>query len=149
MYQPHGLTECIADIKPSTTGDRIEFTFIMGIRSELSANAVDTGLPKIQISSEYYVCDEACEGGGWMNMENFVSGNPGCEFQIRNALTEVIGPIKSETSIVPASDGQAKFLEYFFQEEDAKFFKSLGLNCIQLHFDYRHFECDLNLRVLK
>ena len=31
-------------------------------------------------------------------------------------------------------------LEYFFQDEDAKFFKSLGLNCIRIPFNYRHFE---------
>jgi aryl-phospho-beta-D-glucosidase BglC (GH1 family) len=80
--------------------------------------------------------------GGWMNMENFISGYPGCEFQIRNALAEVVGPIKSEFFF-------DKFLEYFFQEEDAKFFKSLGLNCIRLPFNYRHFEDDLNPRVLK
>lgn len=80
--------------------------------------------------------------GGWMNMENFISGYPGCEFQIRTALAEVVGPIKSEFFF-------DKFLEYFFQEEDAKFFKSLGLNCIRLPFNYRHFEDDLNPRVLK
>lgn len=33
-----------------------------------------------------------------------------------------------------------QFLEYFFQDEDAAFFKSLGLNCIRLPFNYRHFE---------
>ncbi|KAG0706082.1 glycoside hydrolase family 5 protein [Suillus ampliporus] len=80
--------------------------------------------------------------GGWMNMENFISGYPGCEFQIRAALAEVVGPVKSEFFF-------DKFLEYFFQEEDAKFFKSLGLNCIRLPFNYRHFEDDMNPRVLK
>ncbi|KAG2150454.1 glycoside hydrolase [Suillus clintonianus] len=80
--------------------------------------------------------------GGWMNMENFISGYPGCEFQIHAALAEIVGPIKSEFFF-------DKFLEYFFQEEDAKFFKSLGLNCIRLPFNYRHFEDDMNPRVLK
>lgn len=42
-----------------------------------------------------------------------------------------------------------QFLEYFFQEEDAKFFKSLGLNCIRIAINYRHFEDDMNPRVLK
>jgi hypothetical protein len=28
-------------------------------------------------------------------MENFISGYPGCEFQIRAALTDVVGPGKS------------------------------------------------------
>ncbi|KAI0258884.1 glycoside hydrolase [Gloeopeniophorella convolvens] len=77
-----------------------------------------------------------------MNMENFISGYPGCEFQIREALTEAIGAEKSNLFF-------DKFLEYFFQEADAGFFKSLGLNCIRLPFNYRHFEDDLNPRVLK
>ena len=42
-----------------------------------------------------------------------------------------------------------KWLEYFFTEKDAKFFASLGLNCIRLPFNYRHFEDDMNPRVLK
>ncbi|RDX40625.1 glycoside hydrolase [Lentinus brumalis] len=80
--------------------------------------------------------------GGWMNMENFISGYPGCEFQIRAALADVVGKEKSELFF-------DKFLEYFFQDEDAAFFKSLGLNCIRLPFNYRHFEDDMNPRVLK
>lgn len=75
-------------------------------------------------------------------MENFISGYPGCEFQIRQALSDAIGQEKSQFFF-------DKFLEYFFQEEDAKFFSSLGLNCIRLPFNYRHFEDDMNPRVLK
>ncbi|GLB42763.1 putative glycosyl hydrolase 5 (cellulase A) family protein [Lyophyllum shimeji] len=80
--------------------------------------------------------------GGWMNMENFISGYPGCEHQIREALVEAIGQEKSEFFF-------DKFLEYFFTDADAQFFKSLGLNCIRLPFNYRHFEDDMNPRVLK
>ncbi|KAG6828875.1 Endo-1,4-beta-xylanase 5 [Tricholoma furcatifolium] len=80
--------------------------------------------------------------GGWMNMENFISGYPGCEHQIRDALAEAIGEEKSEYFF-------DKFLEYFFTDADAQFFKSLGLNCIRLPFNYHHFEDDMNPRVLK
>ncbi|EPT02267.1 hypothetical protein FOMPIDRAFT_127526 [Fomitopsis schrenkii] len=80
--------------------------------------------------------------GGWMNMENFISGYPGCEHQIRAALAEVVGKEKSEFFF-------DKFLEYFFSEADAKFFASLGLNCIRIPFNYKHFEDDMNPRVLK
>lgn len=80
--------------------------------------------------------------GGWMNMENFISGYPGCEFQIREALAEAIGPAKSELFF-------DKFLEYFFQDADAAYFKSVGLNAIRIAFNYRHFEDDMNPRVLK
>ncbi|KAL1659424.1 glycoside hydrolase family 5 protein [Schizophyllum commune] len=80
--------------------------------------------------------------GGWMNMENFITGYPATEAAIRDALTETIGAEKAEFFF-------DKFLEYFFQDEDAAFFKSLGLNCIRLPFNYRHFEDDMNPRVLK
>ncbi|KAF8646009.1 hypothetical protein AX16_007435 [Volvariella volvacea WC 439] len=80
--------------------------------------------------------------GGWMTMENFISGFPGCEYQIREALAEVLGKDKAEFFF-------DKFLEYFFEEADAKFFRSLGLNCIRIAVGYRHFMDDLNPGVLK
>ncbi|PPQ72122.1 hypothetical protein CVT26_006862 [Gymnopilus dilepis] len=40
-------------------------------------------------------------------------------------------------------------LSLHFQDADAAFFKSLGLNCIRLPFNYRHFEDDMNPRVFK
>jgi len=42
-----------------------------------------------------------------------------------------------------------RFLYYFFTEKDARYFASLGLNCLRLPFNYRHFEDDMNPRVLK
>ncbi|KAI0050107.1 glycoside hydrolase family 5 protein [Auriscalpium vulgare] len=80
--------------------------------------------------------------GGWMNMENFISGYPGTEFQIREALADVVGVEKRDLFF-------DQFLEHFFQDADAEYFKKLGLNCIRIAFNYRHFEDDLNPRVLK
>uniref|UniRef100_A0A8H7Y626 Glycoside hydrolase family 5 domain-containing protein n=1 Tax=Psilocybe cubensis TaxID=181762 RepID=A0A8H7Y626_PSICU len=95
--------------------------------------------------------------GGWMTesvdgetkilahrnrMENFISGYPGCEYQVREALAETIGQEKAEFFF-------DRFLEHFFAEPDAQFFKSLGLNCIRIAVGYRHFEDDMNPRVLK
>ncbi|KAL0948072.1 hypothetical protein HGRIS_010696 [Hohenbuehelia grisea] len=80
--------------------------------------------------------------GGWMMMENFISGFPGCEFHIREALADVLGPEKAEFFF-------DKFLEHFFAESDAKFFHSLGLNCIRIAINYHHFEDDMNPRQLK
>ncbi|KAF8197542.1 glycoside hydrolase family 5 protein [Pholiota molesta] len=80
--------------------------------------------------------------GGWMTMENFISGYPGCEFQVREALAEAIGEQKAEFFF-------DRFLEHFFAEPDAQFFKSLGLNCIRIAVNYRHFEDDMNPRVLR
>ena len=41
-----------------------------------------------------------------------------------------------------------KWLEYFFTEADAKFFASLGLNCIRVPFNYRHLMDDMEPGVL-
>jgi aryl-phospho-beta-D-glucosidase BglC (GH1 family) len=70
------------------------------------------------------------------------TGYPGHEHQHRAAMLQVLGKEKQELFF-------DKFLEYFFMEDDAKFFASLGLNCIRLPFNYRHFEDDMNPRVLK
>jgi aryl-phospho-beta-D-glucosidase BglC (GH1 family) len=43
----------------------------------------------------------------------------------------------------------SQFLEYFFGEQDAKWFAEQGLNCIRLPVNYRHFEDDMNPRVFK
>ena len=42
-----------------------------------------------------------------------------------------------------------KLLEYYFTAPDAAFFASVGLNCLRLPFNFRHFEDDMNPRVLK
>lgn len=75
-------------------------------------------------------------------MENFITGIPGCEHQHRAAMLHCLGKEKYEYFF-------NKFLEYFFTESDAAFFASLGLNCIRVPFNYRHFEDDMNPRILK
>lgn len=49
---------------------------------------------------------------------------------MRKGMKEVLGEEKYEYFF-------DKFLEYFFTEEDAKFYASLGLNCIRLPINYR------------
>ena len=80
--------------------------------------------------------------GGWMNMENFITGYPGHESEHRASMLKVLGKEKCDFYF-------DKFLEYFFMEEDAEFFASKGLNCLRLPMNYRHFEDDMNPRVLK
>ncbi|QRW18115.1 Cellulase (glycosyl hydrolase family 5 protein) [Rhizoctonia solani] len=79
--------------------------------------------------------------GGHLNMENspasLISGYPGHEYGMRRALKKVLGEEKADFFL-------DKFLEYFFTEKDAEFFASLGLNCIRVPFNYRHFEDDMN-----
>jgi hypothetical protein len=75
-------------------------------------------------------------------MENFITGYPGHESQHRAAMRKVLGPQKYEFFF-------DKWLENFFTDADAKFFASLGLNCLRIPFNYRHFEDDMAPRVIK
>ena len=63
--------------------------------------------------------------GGWMNMENFISGYPANEEGQRQAIRAVLGQEKYEFFF-------DRFLEYFFTEADAAFIQSLGLNLLRL-----------------
>jgi hypothetical protein len=74
--------------------------------------------------------------GGWMNMENFINGFPGQEHAFRAELARVLGP------------GKAKFffdqmLDEFLDDDDIWHMSSLGVNCLRVPVNYRHFEDDL------
>jgi aryl-phospho-beta-D-glucosidase BglC (GH1 family) len=74
--------------------------------------------------------------GGWMNMENFITGFPATESLQRRAILAVLG-----------TEGYNRFfnrfLDVFFGEDDAAFLASLGMNCVRLPVNYRHFESDM------
>src|SRR5258708_35541286 len=80
--------------------------------------------------------------GGWMNMENFITGYPANEEAQRQALRQVLG-----------QDNYAfffdRFLEYFFGRIDARFIVSLVLNLLRLPVNYRTFESRLEQFVIK
>ena len=73
--------------------------------------------------------------GGWMAMENFITGYPGTESQQRRALTRVLGAEASNAFF-------ERFLTDFFAEADADYLASLGVNCLRVPFSYHHFEDD-------
>lgn len=73
--------------------------------------------------------------GGWMNMENFITGYPANEEAQRQVLRKVLGDEKYTFFF-------DRFLEYFFTADDARFIASLGLNLLRLPINYRHFESD-------
>ena len=75
--------------------------------------------------------------GGWMNMENFITGFPANENAFRQVVYRALGPEKADFLF-------ERYLEYFFTEQDACFIRSLGLNLVRLPFNYRHFEDDMN-----
>jgi aryl-phospho-beta-D-glucosidase BglC (GH1 family) len=80
--------------------------------------------------------------GGWMNMENFITGYPATESQQRRALQRVLG----EEGYTRFFD---RFLSVFFTDEDAAYLSGLGLNSLRIPFNYRHFEDDAEPFVIK
>ncbi|KAF4833678.1 Beta-xylosidase [Colletotrichum tropicale] len=80
--------------------------------------------------------------GGMHNMENFITGYTGHEHEHREALTEVLGKEKADFFF-------SRLLHYYFTEADAALFASLGLNCLRVPFNYRHFMDDDNPGVIK
>src|SRR2546421_3051793 len=80
--------------------------------------------------------------GGWMNMENFITGYPANEEAQRQAIRQVLGDDKYAFFF-------DRFLEYFFGRDDAQFIASLGLNLLRLPVNYRHFESDMEPFVIK
>jgi hypothetical protein len=73
--------------------------------------------------------------GGWLNMENFITGYPATESLHRAALREVLGEEGYHRYF-------HRFLTDFFDEDDARYLASLGLNSVRVPFSYRHFEDD-------
>jgi hypothetical protein len=73
--------------------------------------------------------------GGWMNMENFITGYPSTEELQRKAMRRVLGQEVYDAFF-------DRFLEVFFTDEDARFLAGLGMNCVRVPFNYRHFEDD-------
>ncbi len=103
---------------------------------------MDTGFLKIKGNmivgaDEQPVVLRGTSLGGWMNMENFITGYPANEENHRQAIRLVLGQDKYEFFF-------DRFLEYFFTEDDARFIASLGLNLLRVPVNYRHFEDDLH-----
>ncbi|MEU5647098.1 glycoside hydrolase family 5 protein [Streptomyces milbemycinicus] len=73
--------------------------------------------------------------GGWMNMENFITGYPGNEDAMRSAVRKVLGERRYELFF-------DRLLSVFFADADAALLASKGLNCLRLPVNYRHFEDD-------
>jgi len=80
--------------------------------------------------------------GGWMNMENFITGFPANEKAFRQVVYRALGTEKADHFF-------DRYLEDFFTEQDAKFIRSIGLNLVRVPFNYRHFEDDMNPTVIR
>jgi len=73
--------------------------------------------------------------GGWLNMENFITGYPSTESSHRQAMRKVLGDRRYELFF-------GSFLTHFFGAQDAAFIASLGMNCVRIPVNYRHWEDD-------
>lgn len=73
--------------------------------------------------------------GGWMTMENFITGYPATESQHRRALRRVLGDDAYHAYL-------ERFWHDFFAEADAAHLASLGMNSVRVPFSYHHFEDD-------
>jgi len=73
--------------------------------------------------------------GGWLNMENFISGYAGSESQFRRALRRTLGDQAYATFF-------DRYLDVFFTDQDAQFLASIGVNSVRISFSYKHFEDD-------
>jgi len=80
--------------------------------------------------------------GGWMNMENFITGYPGNEEAIRRLLRVRMGD-EAYDAFFDA------FYTDFFSDADAAHLASLGIDSVRIPFNYRHFEDDDRPFVLK
>ena len=74
--------------------------------------------------------------GGWLNMENFITGYPGAECTLRKAIREELGEERYEAFF-------KSLLDSFVTEEDFKFLAEIGATVVRIPFNYRHFESDM------
>jgi endoglucanase len=68
--------------------------------------------------------------GGWLNMENFITGYPSTESLQRAAMKQAMGDAAYDAFF-------RQFTETFFGPGDARYLASLGLNCVRLPVNYR------------
>ncbi len=73
--------------------------------------------------------------GGWLNMENFITGYAANETMMRAAVREVLGAERYELFF-------ERLLSAFYADADAAFLADTGLNCVRIPVNYRHLESD-------
>ena len=80
--------------------------------------------------------------GGWLNMENFITGYAANESMMRAAVRRELGDDRYELFF-------EHLLTNFFGEADAAFLAEAGLNSVRIAVNYRHLEDDANPMVIK
>ena len=80
--------------------------------------------------------------GGWLNMENFITGFAANESLMRSGVLDVLGRDRYELFF-------ESLLSNFFGDEDAAFLASIGVNSVRIPLNYRHLEDDADPFVVK
>ena len=70
--------------------------------------------------------------GSWLNLEHFMMGIPGNDFQIRQSFADVYGKEAADRFF-------DRLVREFVSEEDFRFMKELGINLVRVPFNYRLF----------
>ncbi|HEY2273713.1 MAG TPA: glycoside hydrolase family 5 protein [Jatrophihabitantaceae bacterium] len=73
--------------------------------------------------------------GGWLNMENFITGYAANEQTMRDDVRAVLGNARYNLFF-------DRLLTAFFGDADAAFLADVGMNCVRIPINYRHFEDD-------
>ena len=73
--------------------------------------------------------------GGWLNMENFITGYAANESLMRSTVAATIGADRSAVFF-------DRLLQSFFGEADAQWLGGCGFNVVRIPVNYRHFESD-------
>jgi endoglucanase len=73
--------------------------------------------------------------GGWLNMENFITGYAANETLMRREVARVIGEDRAERFF-------ERLLTQFFGEADAAFLGDAGFNLVRIAVGYKHLEDD-------
>jgi aryl-phospho-beta-D-glucosidase BglC (GH1 family) len=73
--------------------------------------------------------------GGWLNMENFITGYAANETLMRDRVTNVLGTERAGRFF-------DRLLTAFYGEADAQFLGENGITLIRIPVNYRHFESD-------
>jgi endoglucanase len=74
--------------------------------------------------------------GGWLNMENFITGYAANETLMRREVRQVIGDDRADHFF-------ERLLTRFFAEPDAAFLGASGFNLVRIAVGYQHLEDDL------
>src|SRR3954467_11909149 len=73
--------------------------------------------------------------GGWLNMENFITGYAANETMMRSEMRKVLGDDHCELFF-------DRLLSAFYADADAAFLAETGLNCVRIPVNYRHLGSD-------